>query len=464
MRASIRQRFGAYAACVLLGLAGAYPVAAGAACVSPAGGVGGTGTPANGGIGGTGTPANGGIGGTGAPANGGIGGTGAPHTGGVTGGTGIVGTITGFASVCVNGVEVHYDADTAVTTNSRAADTKALQVGQVVAIEAMPSARGLVARRIDILHAIEGPITEVQPTQGLLHAMGQVVRVPPRAFGGEATLDRLRPGMLVQVSGLRNAGGEVLASRLDLAPDLAEHTTFGAAAVVSRGGFELHGTRVAATPPALRAIHGGTETLVRGHWDGSELRASEVRLDPSLPFIGRVMHVVVEGLVHDWRGGALRVGRYDVTLSSSTRITGVARDLATDQRVLVTGRLGVGGRITAEAVEVERGPPDASRGSGMSSRRKGAVREEHRGDGASGSREGRGELDRSGPSDQRVDRSGPRIEGADESGPSVERVERSGPSVERVDRSGSSVERVDRSGPSVERVDRSGSANRGGRR
>jgi len=63
----------------------------------------------DGGVGGTGQAAYGGVGGTGDAAYGGVGGTGAPGSEGGIGGTGIVGTITGFASVCVSGVEVHYD-------------------------------------------------------------------------------------------------------------------------------------------------------------------------------------------------------------------------------------------------------------------------------------------------------------------------------------------------------------------
>ena len=61
------------------------------------------------GFGGTGSVADRGIGGTGQMADRGFGGTGQVADRGL-GGTGIVGTITGFASVCVNGVEVAFDA------------------------------------------------------------------------------------------------------------------------------------------------------------------------------------------------------------------------------------------------------------------------------------------------------------------------------------------------------------------
>ena len=100
-------------------------------------GVGGTGAPARGGVGGTGAPAQtaktpGGIGGTGVPVaeDGGVGGTGAP----VADGTGIVGTITGFASICVNGLEVFYDENTPTNANGEPLGTGGLAIGQVVAI------------------------------------------------------------------------------------------------------------------------------------------------------------------------------------------------------------------------------------------------------------------------------------------------------------------------------------------
>src|SRR5213075_3081748 len=62
--------------------------------------------------------APGGTGGTGV-APGGVGGTGigSESDNGGIGGTGIVGTITGFASICVNGLEVHFSNDVPVSEN-----------------------------------------------------------------------------------------------------------------------------------------------------------------------------------------------------------------------------------------------------------------------------------------------------------------------------------------------------------
>src|SRR5262245_45113002 len=79
----------------------------------------------------------GGHGGPGAVAKGGVGGTGAPAT------LGVVGTITEFASVCVNGLEIHYDTATPVTVNGRPAAAGQLALGQVVAVEAAPDGERL---------------------------------------------------------------------------------------------------------------------------------------------------------------------------------------------------------------------------------------------------------------------------------------------------------------------------------
>src|SRR5262245_29210785 len=67
-------------------------------------------------------PDEGGVGGTGRQQmvpddEGGIGGTGVS----ARGDTGIIGTITGFASICVGGVEIRYAADTPVRVDGRGA-------------------------------------------------------------------------------------------------------------------------------------------------------------------------------------------------------------------------------------------------------------------------------------------------------------------------------------------------------
>src|SRR6185369_1727263 len=134
------------------------------------------------GLGGSGAPAGNagpeaiagrpGLGGTGI-SNGGVGGTGI-SSGGI-GGTGIVGVITGFASICVNGVEVHYGADTPVVADGRQGRAGDLAVGQVVAVSASGQGAQVAARRIALIHVLVGPVRAVDAATGRLEILGQVV-------------------------------------------------------------------------------------------------------------------------------------------------------------------------------------------------------------------------------------------------------------------------------------------------
>lgn len=397
-------------------------------------GIGGTGAPAESGIGGTGAPQASGIGGTGAPQVQGIGGTGAPQARGIggtgalaqdggIGGTGIVGTITGFASVCVNGLEVHYDEATPVSMNGRAVNAAELAVGQVIAVEAQPGARGLSARSIAVLNALEGPITAIGA--GRLEVMGQPVRLAPGLAGPPAGL---APGVAVRVSGLRAADGTVLATHLSRAPAAGAASAIGDLAGTGERR-SLHGLPLSGAPAAERG-----EVLVRGDWDGQRLHVRELRRDPSAPFAGQVERLVVEGLVQGpLRDRTLRVGGFEAQISAATRFDdGAAAALSEGRRVRVAGRAEGARRLLAERVSVERGGP----GGGTRLREPGSGKRDEADskgatdDGGRGS-EARGDEDRSGSGggEDRSGSGGGSGSGSSGSGGS-DRVER----IERIDR------------------------------
>ncbi|WP_044874001.1 DUF5666 domain-containing protein [Pseudomonas sp. LFM046] len=296
----------------------------------------------------------GGMGGTGAVATGGIGGTGAPaqEEGGI-GGTGIVGTITGFGSICVNGVEVHFDNNAPLSENGVPASTNQLAIGQVVAVEATKSPRGLEARSIAILHAYEGPITGVAEGTAPMRVMGQPVRL---AAGARVT-EGLRVGDAVRVSGLRNAIGDVVATRIERAPKLTQVSAIGA---VERGG-DLQGLALS------KSLSPSTEVLVRGTWDGKRLSVLQTRADPSIPFAGRVRNALVEGLVRAQKGDRIEIGGFTAHLDRETAFAGgKAAELAVDQRIRVSGVFDGGRTIRAHRIEFvrERAESTAHQGSG----------------------------------------------------------------------------------------------------
>lgn len=373
---------------------------------SPASGIGGTGAPAASGIGGTGASVASGIGGTGAPlAQGGIGGTGAPAREGGTGGTGIVGTITGFASICVNGVEVHYDEAVPVTENGIGGTVSRLAVGQVVAVEAGISPRGLEARSIAIVHAYEGPVTAARKGAEPLRVMGQ----PVQLASGAKVEAGLRAGEMVRVSGFRNASGEVVATRVERAPQLRE-----ASAIGTRGGDgTLHGMALSGD------ARGNAESLVRGTWTGRALAVTQARTNPTIPFAGRVRNAIVEGLVFERSGNRMDISGFEVELAEATEFSeGAAGTLEKDMRVRVQGSFTGERKVKAARIEVVRDGFGAGEGHDGSRSGKKSGNGEDEGEG-----EGEGEKEHgSGKTRTEIDDKRIRIETDDGSG--RERIER----------------------------------------
>lgn len=163
-----------------------------------------------------------GIGGTGAASKGpqwsdrGIGGTGGASQPtrsadrGI-GGTGIIGIITGFASVCLDGVEVHLDAVTPVYVNGNPETAQRLRAGQLAAITADGPADSLSARRITVRHEVSGPVEAVADGGAVLVVAGQRV-ILSQPVWGEA---KPRKGDWLAVSGLVKPEGIIAATRLD---------------------------------------------------------------------------------------------------------------------------------------------------------------------------------------------------------------------------------------------------------
>lgn len=127
------------------------------------------------------------------------------------GGTGIVGTITGFASVCVNGLEVAYDPATPVAVDGVLSRAEDLRVGNIAVIEAGGTGAALGARSIAVRHEVSGPVEAVEEQGRRLWVAGQAVAVSAGVRGGATA----KAGDWIAVSGLRDAKGTIAATRID---------------------------------------------------------------------------------------------------------------------------------------------------------------------------------------------------------------------------------------------------------
>ncbi len=192
-----------------------------------------------------GSSSDSGIGGTGfGDPDSGIGGTGHADPDDGIGGTGVLGTITGFASLCVNGLEIHYDADVPVDVDGVAAGASVLAIGQVVWVVAVQDEGSLVARSIDVLTARVGTLEALDLDAASLRVGGEEIElwIDARLLEGAGGRDALRVGERVAVSGLRRAEGRLVATRVDPAgarPD---------------GARSLELDRLVADAPALERV------------------------------------------------------------------------------------------------------------------------------------------------------------------------------------------------------------------
>lgn len=176
----------------------------------------------------------------------GIGGTGPSggvlRTAGVstTGSTGIVGVITGFGSVCLDGLEVQYDPVQPVDTENGTASTSELRAGELAIVTADGDGTALFADSIAIRHEVIGPVESLSAAAGgsTMQVVGQTVLLPGGLAGQAPPI-----GSWVAVSGLREAHGAIVATRLDRIDP------------ASRQGVVLVHGRLAARDGVLRLGH-----------------------------------------------------------------------------------------------------------------------------------------------------------------------------------------------------------------
>jgi hypothetical protein len=243
-----------------------------------------------------------GIGGTGVQSGdgNGIGGTGqrVTMTPGI-GGTGIIGTITGFASILVNGFEIDFAPDLPISFQGKTVRGDSLRVGQVVEVEADGKGRRLTARSIAVRHEVEGPIQSIDRDKQQLVVLGQTVKVSQSIIAVQdrpVSLNDVAVGDRVDVSGLRRDDGVIVASRVDKGISDEPALIRGTVENVQDGRFTVSGVRIiaAATPPGLVV---GADVEVIGALSQRDVNATHVEIVPATPFAGRVQRLSIEGYV-----------------------------------------------------------------------------------------------------------------------------------------------------------------------
>ncbi len=232
----------------------------------------------------------------------GIGGTGAA-TGPKTadrgiGGTGIVGVVTGFGSVCVNGLELALAPTAQVTIDGLPARAAELRVADVVAVTAAGAAPNLIAGTVAVRHEVVGPVNWLAPDRAEAEVAGQPVRLEPTLRDTTG----LHVGDWVAVSGLRDPTGIIHATRLD--PRSPGEVTVVGRLDRTRGEWRIGtlGVRFAqGSPPAAPRLR------LTGRLLAGRLQVATAAVEPLLPAGNHPQRLSIEGFV-DTTDGRLHLG------------------------------------------------------------------------------------------------------------------------------------------------------------
>ncbi len=300
------------------------------------------------------------------------------------GGTGKIasGTITGFGSIFVNGIEYNLDSASIEVDDSAGAEND-LRVGMVVTVTGTAGDTAGNASSVVYDEVVEGPVSgltvSADGTNKRFNVLGIDILVDAVAtiFDNSTpdfSFDTIADGDVVEVSGFFDAGGVLRASYIDKTETLDPGTTevqlkgtaTDATGAGGTAGFGdsftvngitvniLSGTDLSDVPGGL--VTDGMFVEVKGLWvDATTVDASRIEEeDTALGDDGD--DVSLEGLVSGFTGDLTLFfvdGRpVDATTATFEPIT---LQLANDQRVEVEGTINSSGILIAEEVESRGG-------------------------------------------------------------------------------------------------------------
>jgi hypothetical protein len=278
------------------------------------------------------------------------------------------GTITELNSATVNGIRYDTNA-TNVIVNGQPGNVSDLKLGQVVALEGEVNFSDGTGRADEIGYSalIIGPVENIDATLDRLIALGQTVltnadtvfdpSIDPDTFAG------LSVGATTQISGFRNADGDILATRIELDTTSTGVQLIGTVAGLDSANmlFSVDRLTVDYSSATLIDLPMGMPTdgllvIVRGSLTNGILAVNELAGTMNLPVtpgerghLGGIVTRFVSATDFDLNG-------VPMTTNASTRfVNGVAGDLQANAEITIDGFVSAGGdTILANQVTIGR--------------------------------------------------------------------------------------------------------------
>lgn len=280
---------------------------------------------------------------------------------GVGGSGGVTGPVQGFGSIIVNDLVLDID-DAEFEIEGAAAG-----VGQAGQNQLAEGQQLVVRGDLDALDANEvfyrsdikgplatAPVFDVLTGVGQMTVLGQTVRVNAATrYDDGAALDLLQAGDLLEISGNRNADGDLVATYVALETSLSDFKLVGAVTSVTATGFFIGGLEIDAN--GLAIPDQGDVVEVRfpaaalgtgGAVPASEIEAlGELELDDGERF-------EIQGFIDSFTSAtSFTVSGIPVTVPAGTEfVDGSSDDLELNARVEVEGSADSAGRLVSERI------------------------------------------------------------------------------------------------------------------
>ncbi len=293
-----------------------------------------------------------------------------PPTGGI-GRTGIaIGPISTFGSVVVNGVR--YDTTSASFTINDASGVESdLSVGQIVVVKGEIDSNGTTGTANEVIFddSVKGPVQSIDLAGSSLVVLGQTVLVSvDTSFDDNispASLDGLTVGDIVEVSGLPDANGNIVATRIEAKPAGTPFEVHGNVSSLDSANFRfnINSLVVDYSGATLDNFPGGQITEgdfveAKGTTLGAtgELIATSVELENALADGQDGDRIEIEGFITRFVSPTdFDVSGFPVTTTANTvYVGGDETDLGLNIKVEVEGDLDANGVLVAEEVDIRR--------------------------------------------------------------------------------------------------------------
>jgi hypothetical protein len=273
------------------------------------------------------------------------------------------GTITGFGSVIVDGVE-YATSGAQIRIDDQPTSESELRVGHVVTIKGSVNADGRTgtAREISFTSDARGAVTEVNPASTTFVLLGQTVQVTDETLFDETTqardLSELQIGAKIRVSGFENEAGELVASRIDSAASGAGLQVRGKVQSLdtTARSFRLNALKVDYSAASVSGtLAAGGEATVRGSTlasDGSLVATQVTATAPSASTPNE--RGQLEGPITNFNSSTdFVVDGQRVTTNSGTQLILHGLSLGADVFVKVRGTFNTSGILVADRVEAK---------------------------------------------------------------------------------------------------------------